>query len=95
MVAFFTSVSPFPQAEDETSHRNAKIPVRIRSWREKPHRQSGAEGRESGEDFLSVQLLRFYMHEVLYIEFRSLLRNSPQIFIPVSVFGFKTPVGVA
>lgn len=33
-VAYFTSVRPFPQAEDETNHKKAKIPVTIRSLKQ-------------------------------------------------------------
>lgn len=34
-VAHFTSVRPFPQAEEATSHKNVKTPVIIRSCRKK------------------------------------------------------------
>lgn len=48
LVAHFTSVRPFPQAEEDTSHRKAKAAVTNRSWEK--HRAVSSLYYHAGED---------------------------------------------
>ena len=48
LVAHFTSVRPFPQAEEDTSHRKAKAAVTNRSWEK--HRAVSSLYYHVGED---------------------------------------------